>query len=110
MLGAMPTRRLLPALLAAPAARDAPRQQGPHPAYQHPVLGDQGHRAATGLQMLEHGRGARPLGPVAVGAIRGLDQRAQGSVTQEAFDRGGIFRPDDRNELLPFTRFHGQVL
>ena len=67
--------------------------------------------AAGGFEpALQHGGGPRPLGPVAVGAIRGLDQRAQGAVTQEAFDRGGIFRPDDRDELLAFARFHGQVL
>jgi hypothetical protein len=59
---------------------------------------------------LEHGGRARPLGPIALGTIGGLDQRAQGAITEKAFDRGGIFRAYDRNELLPFTRFHGQVL
>lgn len=59
---------------------------------------------------LQDGRGAGPLGPVAVGAIRGLDERAQGASGEEAFDRGGIFRADGRDELLAFARFHGQVL
>ena len=67
--------------------------------------------ASGGLEpALEHGGGARPLRPVAVGAIRGLDERAQGAAGEEAFDRGGIFRADGRDELLAFARFHGQVL
>ena len=59
---------------------------------------------------LEYGRGARPLGPVALDAIGGLDELTQSAIAKEAFDRGGIFCADDRNELLPFARFHLQVL
>jgi hypothetical protein len=59
---------------------------------------------------LEHRGGTRPLGPVAVGPISGLDECAQGASGEEAFDRGGIFRADGRDELLAFARFHGQVL
>ena len=59
---------------------------------------------------LQHGRGARPLGPVALNAIGGLDELTQSAIAEKAFDCGGIFRSYDRNKLLPFTRFHGQVL
>ena len=59
---------------------------------------------------LEHRGGTRPLRPVAVGPISGLDECAQGASGEEAFDRGGIFRADGRDELLAFARFHGQVL
>jgi len=59
---------------------------------------------------LQYIGGARPLRPVAVGAVGGLDECAQSAIAKEAFDRGGIFRSYDRNKLLPFTRFHGQVL
>ena len=67
--------------------------------------------AAGGFEpTLEHSGGAGPLGPVALDAIGGLDERAQGAITEKAFDRGGIFRAYDRDELLLFARFHGQVL
>jgi len=67
--------------------------------------------AAGGFEpTLEHSGGAGPLGPVALDAIGGLDELTQSAIAKEAFDRGGIFRAYDRNELLPFTRFHGQVL
>jgi hypothetical protein len=59
---------------------------------------------------LQDGRGAGPLGPVAVGPISGLDELTQSAIAEEAFDRGGIFRADGRDELLAFARFHGQVL
>ena len=67
--------------------------------------------AAGGFESaLQHRGGACPLRPVAVGAIGGLDKRAQGAVGEEAFDRGGVFRADGRDELLAFARFHRQVL
>ena len=67
--------------------------------------------AARGFEpALQHGRGAGPLGPVAVGAIGGLDQLAERAIAEEAFDRGGVFRADGRYELLAFARFHRQVL
>jgi hypothetical protein len=59
---------------------------------------------------LEHSRGAGPLGPITLDAIGGFDELTQSAIAQEAFDRGGIFRAYDRNKLLPFARFHGQVL
>lgn len=67
--------------------------------------------ASGGLEpALQYGGGSRPLGPVAVGAIRGLDELTQSAPTEESFDYSGILRADDRDKLLPFTRFHGQVL
>jgi hypothetical protein len=67
--------------------------------------------AAGGFEpALEHRGGTRPLRPVAVGAIGGLNELTQSATAKEAFDRGGIFRSYDRNKLLPFARFHGQVL
>ena len=67
--------------------------------------------ASGGLEpALQYGRGPCPLGPIAIRTIGGLDQRAQGTPAEEAFDRSGILRTDDRNKLLPFARFHGQVL
>ena len=59
---------------------------------------------------LQHGRGAGPFGPVAVGAIGGFDELAERAIAEEAFDRGGVFRADGRDELLTFARFHRQVL
>ena len=59
---------------------------------------------------LQDGRGAGPLGPIAVGAIGGFDELAERSITEEAFDRGGVFRADGCDELLTFARFHRQVL
>ena len=59
---------------------------------------------------LEDGCGAGPLGPVAVGAIGGFDELAERAIAEEAFDRGGVFRADGRDELLTFARFHRQVL
>jgi hypothetical protein len=67
--------------------------------------------ATRGLEpALEDGRGAGPFGPVAVGAVGGLDQMAERATAEEAFDRGGVFRADGRDELLAFARFHLQVL
>ena len=67
--------------------------------------------AASGFKpALEHGGGARPFWPVTLSAIGGLDQGAQSATAEEALDRGGIFRPYDCDEFLPFMRFHGQVL
>jgi len=67
--------------------------------------------AADGFEpALQYGGGTGPLGPVALDAISGLDELTQSAIAKESFNRGGIFRAYDRNELLPFTRFHGQVL
>ena len=67
--------------------------------------------AAGGFEpALQYRGAARPLGPVAVGAIGGLDERAQGAAAEEAFDRGGVFRADGRDELLAFAGLHRQVL
>ena len=67
--------------------------------------------AAGGFEpALEHSRGAGPLGPVAVGAIGGLDELAERAIAEKALDRGGVFRPDGCDELLAFACFHRQVL
>jgi len=59
---------------------------------------------------LEDGGGAGPLGPVAVGAIGGFDQRAQGAITEEAFDRGGIFRADGRDQVEDYAARKGWTI
>ena len=58
-------------------------------------------------------RNGAPLGEVAspgLGTVGGFDQLAEGAIAEEAFDRGGVFRADGRDELLTFARFHRQVL
>lgn len=59
---------------------------------------------------LEHGGRTRPLRPIAIRAVGGFDQRAQGAITEKAFDGSSILRADNRDKLLPFACFHGQVL
>lgn len=67
--------------------------------------------AAGGLEpALENGGGAGPLRPVVVGGVGGFDELTQRAIAEEAFDRGGVFRADGRNESLAFARFHRQVL
>ena len=67
--------------------------------------------AAGGFEpALQHGGCARPLRPVAISAVGGLDQGAERATAEEAFDRGGVLRPDGRDELLPVARLHGQFL
>ena len=67
--------------------------------------------ASGGLEpALEDGGGAGPFRPIAVGGVGGLDERAQGAASEEAFDRGGVLGPDGGDELLAFARLHRQVL
>ena len=56
-----------------------------------------------------HGTPRAPITTL-VGAIGGLDQGAERATAEEAFDRGGVFRADGRDELLAFARLHRQVL